>query len=253
MNSSVPVTVITVVFNAEQLIFRTLKSVAQQRGINLEHLIIDGGSNDNTLQIIKTFSSSQLTVYSERDKGIYDAMNKGLKLAKGEYVIFINAGDELANENVLSEILASPMRKDVYYGETLILDTEGNVLGKRRHSPPKNLTWRSFRMGMLVSHQSILAKKSICPQYNLNYKISADIDWSIRLMKSAQSSSYYEKPVSLFLAGGESTRRKRLGLIERWKISVDHYGFFTTLFCHMAILARAIYYLFTGAFRAAHK
>ncbi len=253
MNSIVPVTVITVVFNAERLILRTLKSVGRQRGINLEHLIIDGGSNDNTLQIIKTFSSSQLTVYSGRDKGIYDAMNKGLQLAKGEYVIFINAGDELANDSVLSDILASSTRKDVYYGDTLIVDAEGNVLGKRRHSPPKHLTWKSFRMGMLVSHQSILAKKCICPQYNLKYKISADIDWSIRLMKSAQSSGYYEKPVSLFLAGGESTRRKRLGLIERWMISVSHYGLFTTAFCHMAIVARAIYYLFTGAFRSTQK
>lgn len=253
MNSSASVTVITVVFNAENLIHRTLTSVSQQTWTNLQHLIIDGASSDNTLQVINAFSSSKLTVLSGKDKGIYDAMNKGLQHAVGEYVIFINAGDELAHESVISEMIESCINCDVYYGDTLIVDVDRKVLGKRRHKPPRRLTWKSFCLGMLVSHQSILARRSICPQYNLEYKISADIDWSIRLVKSATSVCYYNKPVSLFLAGGESTQRKRLGLLERWRISVRHYGIIITVLSHLAILARAAYYFFTGTFRKADK
>jgi hypothetical protein len=150
-------------------------------------------------------------------------------------------------------MLASCSESDVYYGDTLMVDVAGNLLGKRRHSPPKKLTWKSFRMGMLVSHQSILARRSICPQYDLDYKISADIDWSIRLMKSARSVCYYERPVSVFLTGGESTRRRRLGLIERWQISVSHYGIMATLLSHAAILVRAVFYLFTCPYRGGNR
>lgn len=245
------ITVITVVFNAKDLIARTLKSVANQSHPAVTHLIIDGGSTDGTLNVLSQFEN--LSVYSEPDKGIYDAMNKGLKRAGGDYVIFINAGDELANENVLAEMMSACDGSDVYYGDTLIVDSERRVLGKRRHSPPRTLTWKSFQMGMLVSHQSILARRSICPEYNLQYKISADIDWTIRLMKVAKSSCFWDKPVSLFLAGGESTQRKKLGLEERWQISVSHYGFFHTLLAHAAIVARAVYYFFTGSFRSAYK
>lgn len=249
-NDSRSVTVITVVFNAKELIERTLKSVASQTYERVNHLIIDGGSTDGTLELLSNWSS--ITLVTGRDKGIYDAMNKGLQQATGDYVIFINAGDELANEKVLADMLGICDGRDVYYGDTLIVDAARNVLGLRRHSLPKRLTWKSFRMGMLVSHQSILARKSICPEYNLEYKISADIDWSIRLLKSAGEVCYYAKPVSLFLAGGESTRRKRLGLTERWRISVRHYGLLTTILSHAAIVARALYYLFTGSFRAVH-
>ena len=150
-------------------------------------------------------------------------------------------------------MLASCSESDVYYGDTLMVDVAGNLLGKRRRSPPKKLTWKSFRMGMLVSHQSILARRSICPQYDLDYKISADIDWSIRLMKSARSVCYYERPVSVFLTGGESTRRRRLGLIERWQISVSHYGIMATLLSHAAILVRAVFYLFTCPYRGGNR
>lgn len=249
MSSGSPsITVITVVYNAERYIQRTIGSVARQSHSNLEHLIIDGGSTDGTLALLSQYPN--IKVYSEPDRGIYDAMNKGLNKAGGEYVIFINAGDELAGENVLTEMLAECVDSDVYYGDTLIVNESRKVLGKRRHHPPKRLNWKSFRMGMLVSHQSILARRRLCTEYNLAYKISADIDWTINLMKSAKTSCYFDKPVSLFLAGGESTKRKRLGLIERWKISVSHYGIIATISAHVAIFVRAMYYFCTGAFRS---
>jgi glycosyltransferase involved in cell wall biosynthesis len=246
--TQVSITVITVVYNAANLIERTLRSVAEQNWNSVNHLIVDGGSTDGTLQVIREFSSPRITLHTGPDKGIYDAMNKGLERAVGDYVIFINAGDEFADNEVLSNLMQKCQNSDVYYGDTLIVDSNRNVTGRRRHRPPKQLTWKSFRMGMLVSHQSILARRSICPRYNLDYRISSDIDWTIRLMKRAESICYFEKPVSLFLAGGESTKRKRLGLIERWKLSTLHYGFVITSFAHLAIAFRALYYAVNSMF-----
>jgi glycosyltransferase involved in cell wall biosynthesis len=246
MHSPFRVSVITVVYQAEALIERTLASISNQDiRPQIQLVLIDGASKDGTLQKASKWISEGDIVVSEPDKGIYDAMNKGLKAAQGEYVIFINAGDELFEPTTLSRMLGKANNADVYYGETAIVDNEGNIKGSRRLTPPHNLTWRSLRFGMCVSHQSILARRILCPEYDLTYKISADIDWTIRLLRSCKTTCYVNSFVSKFLEGGVSSTRRKKGLQERWRILSHHYGALSNLLNHGWIALRFVIHRFS--------
>jgi hypothetical protein len=115
-------------------------------------------------------------------------MNKGLKAATGDYVWFLNAGDILKHYRVVADlatVAAQNGRPDILYGETDLMDKDGNIFAERRLKAPKNLTWKSFRMGMLVCHQAFIVKRSIVPEYDLQYRFSGDFDWCIRCLKIA--------------------------------------------------------------------
>jgi len=246
MSPSIQVSVITVVYQAETLIERTLRSVRNQDIRNhIQLVLIDGASNDNTLEKARPFLAPQDLVISEPDKGIYDAMNKGLRIAQGEYVIFINAGDELYDQQTLRTMLAAEENADFYYGETAIVDDQGNFKGSRRLTPPRHLNWRSLRFGMCVSHQSILARRILCPEYNLHYKISADIDWTIRLLRNCRTTCYIDSYVSKFLEGGVSSARRTQGLKERWSILSQHYGMLCNVMNHAWIVVRFLIHRIT--------
>ena len=150
--------VITVTYNAERWLERTILSVLSQSYTNVEYLIIDGGSTDRTVEIIRQYASGLAYWVSEPDQGLYDAMNKGLARATGDYLVFLNAGDTFHTADTLNQIVNGLQRRkslpDVIYGETRIVDAEGKSLGMRRLKAPKRLTWKSFKMGMLVCHQS---------------------------------------------------------------------------------------------------
>jgi len=240
MTSTPLISVITVVYNAENLIEKTLRSVLAQTYPNVENLIVDGNSKDNTLQIIQNFKDNRVRIISEPDKGIYDAMNKGMANAKGDYIIFINAGDEFYAADTLSTTINSASNADVYYGNTAVINSNGEILGDRRLFPPDNLNWRSLRYGMCVSHQSLLVKKSIAPKYDLSYKISADIDWVIRTLQNAQNIVNTHNYISRFLEGGVSSSRRKLALKERFSIMKKHYGLLQTLWSHLYIILRFI-------------
>jgi glycosyltransferase involved in cell wall biosynthesis len=245
MSNTPKVSIITVVYNAEALIERTLKSTLHQTHTNIECVIVDGLSKDATLARVAAFNDSRIIVYSERDKGIYDAMNKGQQRATGEYIMFINAGDELYDNNTIAMLLSSAPNADVYYGNTAVVNEAGEILGERRLSPPEQLNWRSLRHGMCVSHQSIMARKSLAPDYDLDFKISADIDWTIRLLKNAKQVVNCHQYVSKFLEGGVSTSRRKQGLKERFQIMIKHYGVVTTIISHIYICFRFVAHLFT--------
>ncbi len=245
MSNTPKVTVITVVYNAESLVSRTLKSILGQSYSNIESLIIDGKSKDKTLDIIGSFSDQRIKIISEKDSGIYDAMNKGIAHASGDYIIFINAGDEFYDSDTLTSMLSKATYADVYYGNTAVVNEEGKILGDRRLSPPVSLDWKSLRFGMCVSHQSILVKRNIAPQYSLNYKISADIDWTIRLLKSAKIIVNTHQYVSKFLEGGVSSNKRKQGLKERFIIMSNHYGLIQTILNHGYIALRFVKHFFT--------
>jgi glycosyltransferase involved in cell wall biosynthesis len=232
------VTVITVVFNGEQFIERTLRSVQAQRGVALEHLIIDGASKDGTMTIIDRMKNASTVVVSERDSGIYDAMNKGLARARGTFIIFMNAGDEFADELALSRAIDGNVNADFIYGNTLVVDDKGAVLGDRRLSPPPQLTWRSFQHGMCVSHQSMLVRRTLALPFDLQYKISADIDWTIRVLKQCRVIVNANAYIARFLEGGVSAARRKEGLKERFRIMQRHYGLIPTLINHLFIALR---------------
>ena len=177
--------IITVTYNAGAVLEDTIQSVITQTYKNVEYIIVDGGSKDRTLQIIEQYKEHIHTVISEPDKGLYDAMNKGIKLATGDYLCFLNAGDELHEDDTLQLMVHSITEStlpDVLYGDTAIVDEEGHFLHMRRLAPPENLNWKSFKEGMLVCHQAFFARRDLVEPYNLHYRFSADFDWCIRIM-----------------------------------------------------------------------
>ena len=244
MNNNIKISIITVVYNSVQLIERTIKSIIHQSYSNLEYIIIDGGSYDGTVDVIKKYERNIQKWISEPDKGIYDAMNKGIHLANGDYILFINSGDELYNNEVLSKIFINNLNADVIYGDTSITDIHGNLIGKRRLRPPKRLSYKSFKKGMLVSHQSFIVKKTIAPNYNLDYKYSADYDWCIRILKNAKNVQNSNITISKFLQGGKTSETIYSGLFERFTIMLKHYGISNALTYTILILPRFIKYLF---------
>ena len=245
-------TIITCTYNASKYIDRTLDSVRGQSYPHIEHFIIDGVSKDDTVKKAQTYaydSHYPVIVKSEPDKGLYDAMNKGIQLAKGNYIIFLNAGDVFYEEDTLTNIAEQLKDKPlpgVIYGDTDIVDEEGNFIRKRRLAPPEKLSWKSFKQGMLVCHQSFYARTDIAKQvpYNLIYKYSADVDWCIRIMKEAEKQGLElwntHKTLCSYLEGGMTEKSHRASLKERFMVMSDHYGMLTTILQHLWFVVRAI-------------
>ncbi|MCW3084667.1 MAG: glycosyl transferase [Bacteroidetes bacterium] len=232
------ISIITVVYNGAGLIERTIKSVLAQTYPNIEYIIIDGASSDGTLAIIEKYQAKIALTHSGRDNGIYDAMNRGLKDATGDYVLFMNAGDELFSNDTIERVFKTAENADVYYGNTAVVNDIGDMLGDRRLSPPEKLNWKSLRYGMCVSHQSFIAKRLLCSYYDLNYKISADIDWVIKVLRQSDNIVNTHLYISKFLEGGTSNTRRKKALLERFSIMVKQYGFFQTVISHLIILFR---------------
>lgn len=244
--------IITVTYNADRPLRRTIQSVAMQTYTAIEHLIVDGASDDETLDTAlryKAESTYEVAVYSEPDNGIYDAMNKGLKLATGDYVVFLNAGDTLPSADTLARVAAavdeggSPA---VIYGDTDIVDAEGRFLHHRRLSPPERLTWRSFRQGMLVCHQAFYVRADFAVQtpYDTAFRYSADVDWCIRIMQQAEKEGVPLHNLHMVVANyteeGQTTRHHRESLLERYRVMQRHYGALQTFFLHCWFVVRAV-------------
>ena len=245
------ITIVTVTYNAESTLERTLKSVEMQTHGNVEHIIMDGASKDGTLAIAQAYKERNddrdIRIVSEPDKGLYDAMNKAIAIANGEYICFLNAGDKLHNPQTLEFIVHIAQHNPdagVIYGDTDIVDDNGMKLRERRLSPPKRLNWRSFKNGMLVCHQAFYAKRSIVPAYDLSYRFSADFDWCVRIMKKAATMSMPLVNSHLtradYLSEGMTTANHKASLKERFAIMRKHYGLFTTLVQHAWFFIRAL-------------
>ena len=245
------ITIVTVTYNAEGTLERTLKSVEMQTHGNVEHIIMDGASKDGTLAIAQAYKERNddrdIRIVSEPDKGLYDAMNKAIAIANGEYICFLNAGDKLHNPQTLEFIVHIAQHNPdagVIYGDTDIVDDNGMKLRERRLSPPKRLNWRSFKNGMLVCHQAFYAKRSIVPAYDLSYRFSADFDWCVRIMKKAATMSMplvnSHLTLADYLSEGMTTANHKASLKERFAIMRKHYGLFTTLVQHAWFFIRAL-------------
>lgn len=219
------ISIITVVYNSEKYIRRTIESIVGQDYPAIEYIIIDGKSKDTTMQIVNEYRDRIAVVVSEPDKGLYDAMNKGLRLATGSYVLYINSGDALSSPTLLSDIFNNvPADSDVIYGDTQITDEDGNILHNRRHRPPEQLTWRDYKRGMLVCHQSFIAKRTLCDEYDTNYRYAADYDWCLNILLKSRVVTNYGKDISLFMDGGQTKRTIVPGLKERYRIMCKYYG-----------------------------
>ncbi len=240
-------TVITVVYNNVRDIERTLLSVINQTYPHIEYLVIDGGSTDGTVAVIKRYADRITKWVSEPDDGIYHAMNKGLAMATGDYVLFMNSGDEIYSSGTVDLVFASAHHADIYYGETEMYDAQGESLGLRRHAIPKRFTWRSFRYGMNISHQAIYIRRTLAEPYDTRYQLSADIDWIIRAAKRAETTVNTERIVAKYLVGGMSKKRHLKSLWERFLIFSKHYGLLPNIVNHVIIALNLTgYYLRHG-------
>ena len=228
--------IITVTYNASKSLEKTILSVINQTYKNIEFVIIDGGSVDGTTDIIKKYESKINYWISEPDDGLYDAMNKGIAAATGDYLWFLNAGDVLKNENTVAEIAKIAehnMIPEIIYGETDLIDENGKVFAERRLKAPEHLTWKSFKMGMLVCHQAFIVKRDIAPEYDLQYRLSADFDWCIRCMKSAETIVNSKIRMINYQYEGTTTANRKDSLQERYKIMCKYYGTTPTQLRHL--------------------
>ena len=227
--------VITIVYNNVKDIERTLLSVLNQTYTPIEYIVVDGGSTDGTLAIIKRYERRISKLISEKDEGIYDAMNKGLAVATGDYVLFMNSGDEIYAADTVANVFASADDADIYYGETEMIDKDSHSLGQRRHKAPEKFNWRSFRYGMSVSHQAIYLRRNLTEPYDRRYGLSADIDWIIRAAKKAKKVINVNQYVAKYLVGGMSKTKHMQSLTERFDIMKRYYGLMPTVFNHFII------------------
>ena len=214
--------IITVTYNAEAVLEDTIQSVISQTYHHVEYILVDGASKDGTLSIIDRYRDRITRIVSEPDKGLYDAMNKGIRLATGDYLCFLNAGDSFHEDDTLQQMVRSISGNelpDVLYGETELVDKEGHFIRMRRLAAPEVLTWRSFKQGMLVCHQAFFAKASLVEPYDLHKTHLTLID---------------------YLEEGMTTQNRQASLRERFRIMARHYGLMSTVAHHAWFVLRAV-------------
>ena len=236
--------IITITYNAASVVKPTLESVIAQTYTNYEYILVDGGSKDDTVAIAKASGIKFAHIVSERDNGIYDAMNKGIALATGDYLCFLNAGDAFYAPDTLQTIVDAIAEEkelpDVLYGETAEVDDNRNFVRMRRLQAPEKLEWKSFKNGMLVCHQAFYARRDIAPMYDLKYRLSAEVEWCIKVMKRARKMINVNATVVNYLQNGISLQYHRKSLMERFKIMSKHYGLLPTIGRHIWFVVRAV-------------
>ncbi|MFM2269600.1 MAG: hypothetical protein RL757_3041 [Bacteroidota bacterium] len=242
--------IITVVFNGLDLLKGTMESVAAQRFGDYEHLIIDGASKDGTPQYLAEIASqkdSKIRFVSQPDKGLYDAMNKSFGLAKGDFLLFLNAGDHFFDTTTLENLAKNiTPQTDVIYGEVMLVDDARTHIGTRSQLSPQRLpdalTWQNMRFGMVVCHQAFLVRRQMPPPQYIPQNLSADIDWVIRCLKNSRQTVHSHQIIAEYLMGGLSKKRHHQSLKDRYQILKNHFGFFPNILAHAWILARAAFF-----------
>lgn len=204
---------------------------------DFEHLVIDGASSDNTLKIARRNPDARIV--SEKDRGLYDAMNKGLSIARGKYILFLNAGDTFRSPHTLA-LYAKEAKKnpDIIYADTMIVNSDGKDIAPRHYSVPEILTYESFSKGMLICHQAFMVKKSIAPNYDLKYRFSADYDWTIKCIRNSEPAKCINlHTVAInYLSDGMTDKNKLKSLKERYKVMAHHYGTLVAVKRHIALV-----------------
>ncbi|MBK8967632.1 MAG: glycosyltransferase [Lewinellaceae bacterium] len=237
--------IITVVFNGANLLPGTCESVRSQTYPHIEYLIIDGGSTDGTVDLIRQYAREMPNLHwiSEKDHGLYDAMNKGLRLATGDFVWFLNCGDHIHTPETVAQLAAlADDTTDVLYGETLLVGDDrlpaGTMSALSTRKIPSRLNWHDYLRGMLVVHQSFIPRRALAPKY-ISGNLCADYDWSIRILKKSRKNVNAGQVLSEYLMGGMSKQRHRQSLHDRFKVMRQHFGLIPALLAHTWIVLRA--------------
>ena len=250
----VKMSLVTVCFNSESTIKTTLDSVADQDFPSLEYIVVDGGSTDATLQILKNYSRLQIQFQSEPDDGIYDAMNKGIALCTGDIVGVLNSDDYYAHSNVLTEVVetfGSDEGLDAVLGDVEFVDYAQPYKVVRRYLTGRFKPWM-FRWGLMPPHPGVFVRKTAYDRvgtYKLGYKIAADFDFLIRLMLLDRCKFKIVNRIWVRMrTGGVSTSGLKSNMIstEEMKRSLQENGLFAS---NLMLLCRLPFKLITQVFR----
>jgi glycosyltransferase involved in cell wall biosynthesis len=218
----VKVSIITVVLNNKETIKDAILSTGSQDYNNIEHIIIDGGSTDGTQSIIDRYKDRRTIFISERDNGIYEAMNKGLRIACGDIIGFLNSDDLYANEKVISEVVATLKKKkvDAVFGD-LVLVAPQNPYNIVRYYQSKNFSPKTLTKGIMPAHPTLYLRKSVYEAYGYfktDYIIAADFEFVTRIFKDNHISYYYIPKIMIKMrAGGASTKN----LKSNWILNLE--------------------------------
>ena len=189
------ISVVTVCYNAQDTIEKTIKSVVEQDDTDFEYLIQDGVSSDRTTDIVAKYQKQyEIKLVSEKDQGLYDAMNKAVKRSTGEYILFLNSGDVFCDRQVLSRMAAS-LEGDIVMGNVIRLTTDGEV---KEGYAGRHTVFKLLLSGRMPCHQVIFAKRKLLLEmaFDLSYSICADFDFMVRCVKSGCSMKYVDLDVS---------------------------------------------------------
>lgn len=222
-NEAPIISIITVVFNGEQQLEKTIKSVIHQTYQNIEYVIIDGGSTDNTIQIIKKYQKFISYWVSEPDRGIYDAMNRGIRKCSGDYILFLNSGDSLVNRHIIeetAEYLKTEALEILYGNIYRNIDNPDCLVNTEIQSDFELFT-------NTICHQAILASKATFQnvgKFNLNYKLCADREWLIKAVKKHNIKfRHINIPISIFDQSGVSSQQRLRREYENMKINFIYF------------------------------
>lgn len=215
--NKIKITVVTVVYNGADIMENTIENVINQTYGNIEYIVVDGGSKDGTQDIIRKYEERISCWKSEPDKGIYDAMNKGIQLATGDYIYFLNVGDNFYSSKTLENIIAQIQYEDVIFGHTCIKDLNNERI---RRAYPFSLDWKT----MPYCHQSVLIKKTVLINnfFDLSYKFAADYNQYHELKKSKAVFKFVDETVCIYDNGGFSSQNARQMLKEYVDISLKN-------------------------------
>lgn len=234
------VTVITVVFNDKQHIENTICSVINQTYKNIEYIIIDGGSTDGTMEIVKKYKNSLDYIISEKDNGIYDAMNKGIKLASGKWINFLNSGDTFNNKKVIEKISFSKFQKNtIIYGNAKIFNIKKKFLKvlKAFILNKNNLILFGTRV---VCHQAIFYNKKIKFIYPKKYKLKGELYSYFEYLKYGES-AYIDLIICNYKLGGIGNTLQKKNNKELWRVLKDQVGFMRFFHIPFYILSKFLF------------
>ncbi len=222
--------IITVTHNAENDIEKTFESIKAQSFADYEVILVDGKSEDGTIERVQKLDMPSLTIISEVDHGIYDAMNKGISVASGEYIYFLNAADYFMNNLVIENVnkiineLGSP---DLYYG-----DIVGYVGDETTYLKQPEIESRQFFLRKTICHQAMFVRKelfSICGNFNIKYKIAADFAWLANAyINHNKKFSYHSFPICYYCLSGLSVKKNYF--YERYTILKKYFSLQQILF-----------------------
>ena len=196
------ISVITVCYNAASVIQRTIASVEEQTHPDIEYIVVDGGSKDGTQDIVRSHSLRIARFTSEKDAGIYDAMNKGVAMATGDFLFFLNADDVFCDKNVIADIAAAATAEpgaDILYGNVMYASASQVRRRSFHWVTPRNIFFGD------LNHQAVFARRQLFQSiggFDLSYPINADYDWLLRVFHSGARARYVDRDISVFAEGG---------------------------------------------------